>query len=50
MAKTKATTAANLGFEDKLWAARSKGQCVFLLATKKNMRDLIGRAICGRAS
>jgi type III restriction enzyme len=28
----------------QLWAARSKGQCLFRMATKKNMRDLIGRA------
>ena len=31
----------------QLWAARSKGQCVFLMATKKNMRHVIGQAAHG---
>jgi hypothetical protein len=40
--RTKTTTAANLGFEDKLWAARSNGKCLFVLATKKDMPEIFG--------
>jgi hypothetical protein len=39
--RTKTTTAANLGFEDKLWAARSNGRCLFVLATKKDVHTAL---------